>query len=308
MLDIAFQRGDYLTIKNKHYRSWIEKFIIEEVEGDTGNSGDITSNAIIRHKKNIEALVFSRENGILAGIEEVKLLYHKNNIKVKQLIKDGDVLKKESVILRLFGSPKNLLRIERSALDLIQRMSGIATLTYNIKKKIKNKIGIAPTRKTQWRYLDKKAVFVGGGYTHRLALWDSIIVKDNHLLVLKKEGVKNTILEALKRSFKKTSSTRFIEIEVRNTVEAIKAATIFSEYPKKNKPFILMLDNMQPAVVTKTLKELRHRNLLDNVLIEVSGGITPFNIHKYIIRGVDIFSMGYLTHSSTALNIKQKII
>ncbi len=306
----AFQRGHLLNLENPIYKAWIEKFIVDETRGDIGQKGDITSNAVMINGKNLKAMVRTREPGIIAGLEETIFLYKKNNINVKQIRKDGDIIKKGDVILELSGNEKDLLRIERSALDLIQRMSGIATLTYNILKTIKNKTAIAPTRKTQWRYLDKKAVFVGSGLTHRLALWESILIKDNHLKALKREDMTDPIKTSLERAWKNKSKANFIEIEVTTTKQAIKAATIFRELKthSNNKPCLIMLDNMPPKKIIETIKKLKKLNLYNHILIEASGGITPKNIKKYSKTGIDVISMGYLTHSSHALDIKQYIL
>ena len=218
-LNKAFQRGHLLTLKTKFYRNWINKFIVDETKGDIG-LGDITSNSVLKNGKKIKAIIYSRSDGIVAGIEEVFLLLKNYKIKMKQLKKDGDKIKKGSEILLLEGNEKNILKLERSMLDVLSRMSGIATLTNDLTKK--TKVAIAPTRKTQWRYLDKKAVYIGGGLTHRLALWESILIKDNHLLGIKKEEVNDIIGTALQRAWKKRKKGIFLEIEVTNQKQAIK--------------------------------------------------------------------------------------
>ena len=306
----AFQRGHLLNLKNLTYKSWIDKFIVDETKGDVGKKGDITSNAVIKEGKNLNAIVKTREEGVVAGLEETIFLYRKNGIKIKQIKKDGDLIKKGDLLLELSGNEKDLLRIERSALDLIQRMSGIATMTYDVLKIVKEKVAIAPTRKTQWRYLDKKAVFVGGGLTHRLALWESILIKDNHLKALKREGVKWPIKISLERAWKNRKKANFIEIEVTNAKEAIEAAKIFKELKGKGngKPCLIMLDNMPPKKIVDTIKKLKKMGLYNHALIEASGGIDPNSIKKYSNTGIDVISMGYLTHSSHALDIKQHIL
>jgi nicotinate-nucleotide pyrophosphorylase (carboxylating) len=304
----AFQRGHLLTLKNPTYKNWIEKFIVDETKGDIGKKGDITSNSVLKNNNTLRAIVKSREKGIIAGLEETIFLYKKNNIKVKQLKKDGETIRKGEIILLLEGKEKDLLKIERSALDLIQRMSGIATLTNNIIRSIKNKTMLAPTRKTQWRYLDKKAVYIGKGLTHRLALWESILIKDNHLKAIKRENVKDIIEMSIERAWKKRKLANFIEIEVTTQEEAIKAALRFKQIANKSKPCLIMLDNMQPNMIKSIIRILKKENLYNHILIEASGRITPRNIKKYSRTGVDVISMGYLTHSSHALDIKQHIL
>jgi len=303
-LNKAFQRGHLLNVKNKFYRGWIQKFIVDETKGDIG-SGDITSNSVLKNGRKVEALVYSRSKGTIAGLEEVSLLLKESKLKIKRLKKDGDKVKKNTKLMILEGNEKDILKLERSTLDIISRMSGIASLTDELISKTKRKVGIAPTRKTQWRYLDKKAVFVGGGLTHRLALWESILIKDNHLAALRKEKVNDVISTALERAFK-SKKGNFVEIEVTNEKEAIIAAENFKKLKFKN-PCLILLDNMKPNLIKKIIKQLKGRKLYDYCLFEASGGINPDNIAEYSLTGVDVISLGYLTTASHALDIKLKI-
>ncbi len=300
----AFQRGHLLTVRNRHYRSWIEKFIVDETKGDIG-TGDITSNAVIKKNQKAQAIIYTREPGIVAGLEESSFLYRHHKIKVRQLKKDGQHMKKGDQLMILEGTEKDLLKMERSGLDIIQRMSGIATLTNSLIKKIHNRIAIAPTRKTHWRYMDKKAVYLGGGLTHRLALWESVLIKDNHLAALKREGVKEIIPTALDRAAEQEQGL-FLELEVQNKQDAVKAADKFKEL-NLHKPCLVMLDNFSPERIKETIKELKKRGTYDYSLIEISGGITPESIVSYSKTGADVISLGYLTKSSRSLDVKQRI-
>lgn len=304
VLNRAYQRGHLLSLKNKWYCDWIKKFIVGETKGDIGK-GDITSESVLRNGK-VEAVVYSRSNGVVAGIEEISLLLRNSKIKIKLLKKDGNKIKKGSKILLLEGNEKDILKLERSVLDILSRMSGIATLTNSLVGGCK--VGIAPTRKTQWRYLDKKAVYVGGGLTHRLALWESILIKDNHLVALRREGVSDVIGVSLERAWKHKDKGNFVEIEVTNEKEALIAAKKFKELRELGYPRIIMLDNIKPKVIKKIIKRLKKENLYNDVLIEASGGITPDKVKSYSETGVDVISLGYLTKSSKALDIKLKIL
>ncbi|MBU0615398.1 MAG: carboxylating nicotinate-nucleotide diphosphorylase [Nanoarchaeota archaeon] len=306
----AYQRGHLLNLDNPMYLSWIKQFIVEEIKGDVGSKGDITSNAVLIKDPLTNALIYSREHGIVSGIEEVMYLYQNNNVKVIAQKKDGDRIRPNEAILNLKGKEKDLLRVERSALDILQRMSGIATLTSQLISHVKGKVAIAPTRKTQWRYLDKKAVFSGGGLTHRLALWESILIKDNHLKAVQKENAKDPITECLQRAWKHKKNANFIEIEVQSMQDAIKAATVFLHLQEisNHTPCIIMLDNMSPKETRKAVKELKRKDLYNHILLEASGKIRPNNILSYANTDVDVLSLGYLTHSSRALDIKQKIL
>ncbi len=309
LLNKAFQRGLLLNVKNKFYRDWINKFIIDETKGDIGIKGDITSNNVLKGGK-VKAVIYSRSEGIVAGIEEISLLLNESNIKIKQLKKDGDKIKKGSRLLLLEGSEKELLKLERAILDVLSRMSGIATLTNDLIRKIGNKVPIASTRKIEWRYLDKKAVFIGGGLTHRLALWESILIKDNHLAAIQREEIRDYIGVALERAWRNKNKAIFIEIETSNLKEALAAAEKFKELKDKNNnyPCFVMLDNMKADEIKKIIKELKKRRLFDYVLLEASGGILPENIKEYASTGVDVLSLGYLTTSPKSLDMKLRIL
>lgn len=310
LLDKAFNRGHLLTVKNKFYSDWIKRFIIDETKADIGTKGDITSDAVLKDGKKVKAVIYSRSNGIVAGMEEVSLLLKESKIKIKRLKKDGDKIKKGTKLILLEGNEKSLLKSERPILDVLSRMSGIATLTDGLVRKIGNKVPISSTRKIEWRYLDKKAVYVGGGLTHRLALWESILIKDNHLDTLRKENIKDVIGTALERAWKKRKKSVFIEIETKNGKEAIKAFEKFKELKREgnNFPCLVMLDNMKVDEIKKIIKKLKNKKLFDYALIESSGGINPNNIKDYANSGVDVLSLGYLTTSQRSLDIKLRVV
>jgi nicotinate-nucleotide pyrophosphorylase (carboxylating) len=182
-------------------------------------------------------------------------------------------------------------------------MSGIATET----KRLSNLIGdhetkIASTRKTLWRYLDKKAVYLGGGLTHRLGLWDSILIKDNHLQALRARGESKPVQKALTKAAKFAGRVDFIEIEVANQEEAWAAAKKFKQL-RLRKPCIIMLDNWTSTAIAQMIEKLRKTKLYDYVLLEASGNITPENIKEYAKTGIDVISLGYLTHSARILDM-----
>ena len=189
----------------------------------------------------------------------------------------------------------------------MQRMSGIATETRHLVDLLRDhKTRIAATRKTNWRYLDKKAVFLGGGLTHRFGLWDSILIKDNHLEALKCDGIKNPVEKAITLVSQFVDKVGFIEIETTGQDDAIRAARKFKQL-KLKKPCITMLDNVTPNEIEQIIKKLKSKNLYDYVLLEASGNITPENIIEYAKTGVDVLSMGYLTHSAKIFDISLEI-
>lgn len=282
----------------------MESIFNNALKFDLGLNGDITTNALIGHDRNVKAKIIAKESGIIAGIEELKWLLNRNFIGLKLSIykKDGGRLKKGDKILDLEGSAKTILMLERTVLNFLQRFSGIATLTQKYVKSVPKNVLVCPTRKTLWGALDKKACIIGGGGSHRINLNDAILIKDNHVEILATD-IEN-IASNLKRNRNKG---RFIEIEVSSMKMAIKVAEVFSSY-SFGVPVIIMFDNMTPIKIRRTLDVLKRRGYYKGYLFEASGGITLKNIKKFAKSGVDIISVGALTHSVPGLNISMNFI
>ena len=265
------------------------KFMLKEDEG----FGDITSNALIPEDKTFYAKLVSKDDGILAGIEVIKGMFEEYGIDILSSMDDGDKIKKGDILLELEGNARKILLLERTALNLLMRMSGVATKTNRIVKsvnEINDKIRVAGTRKTApaLQKFDKMAISIGGGDPHRSALDDMVLIKDNHIAVV------GSVEEALKRAKKNVSFSKKIEIEVENADDAVIAA--------KNGADIIMFDNMSPNEAQDTLDILIENGLRENVLIEISGGITEDNILDYAPLDADIISLGSLTHQASSLN------
>ncbi len=307
LLNRAYMRNEKLNLNDFDYKMNLRIFTIEAIKQDIGK-GDITTNSVLEKNEKRKAHLIAKTDGFVAGIEEAIWFYGQFDIKAKSLKNDGDEIKKNDVILELEGKEFDLLKTERTGLNLLQRMSGIATLTHEVVEKASPML-VAATRKAHWGFLDNKAVAVGGGLTHRLGLWESILIKENHLESLSKEFDSNVFEEAIKRAWKNKEKSNFIEIEVKNKEQAVKAAAIFKKYNSdKDYPCIIMLDNFLPEDAKKTVGLLKEKELYDYVLIEASGGIKPENITKYRYSEVDVVSLGYLTHSPNSLDITQLII
>jgi len=302
LVEQAYQRGKELNLKNKKYLSWLEKFFDQEYKEDVG-SGDITSEAILIRSKHGKAVLKAKQSGIIAGVEEASWFYERHGLKVKICARDAKEALEGNTILEVYGRRRDILATERIGLNVLQRMSGIATETRYLVDLLRGyKTRIAATRKTQLRYLDKKAVFLGGGLTHRLGLWDSILVKDNHLQALKNNGVKNHVEKAIAMASMFVDKVGFIEIETKNQDDAVRAARKFKRL-KLKKPCIIMLDNVSPMEIEQIMEKLRNENLYDHVLLEASGNITRKNIREYAKTGIDVASLGYLTHSAKAFDM-----
>ena len=260
---------------------------------------DITSNALIPKGLETEGIIIARENGIVAGIDVTADLL--NEFKIKPSIKkhDGDTVKVNDIIMEIKGDARTVLSLERTVLNFLMRMSGIATLTFNTIQKIRevNKnIILAGTRKTTpgLQIFEKNAVKMGGGDTHRFRLDDCVLIKDNHIAIV------GSIEEAVVMAKNNVSFTKKIEIEVENKKGAIDAAKAGAD--------IIMLDNMNPGEIENVISALESQNLRANVLIEVSGGIKPENIVEYAKTNADIISTGFITHSARSLDLSLDII
>ena len=261
--------------------------------------GDITTSALIANHVTAKAYIIADEAGIISGLEEANLFLKELGVEVKQLLKDGDKVTPRSVIMELQGPAKSILMGERVILNLLMRMSGIATMTSKAvenAKAVNPRIIVAGTRKTMplLRWFDKKAIKIGSGDTHRWRLDDCVLIKDNHLALV------GDVKQAVRRAIKAVSFSKKIEIEVQNPEDAVIAARAGAD--------IVMLDNMSLKNISGTIKLLRDEGLRDKILIEASGGITLENAAEYAKTGVDIISMGCLTHSVKALNLKLKIL
>ena len=271
----------------------IIKYMLEEDEG----FGDITSEAVVNEDKIVEAHIISKDEGILAGIDIIKEMFESKNIQVTFNLKDGNKITKNDLLMSLKGDARTILLLERSALNLFMRMSGVASsANYHVNLVKDYDVIVAGTRKTSPAIgkFDKQALKIGGADTHRFSLDDMVLIKDNHIASV------GTPLETLLKAKENVSFSKKIEIEV----ESLKDAILCVE----NGADIVMLDNMTPDEVKEVLDELIKLNIRSNSLIEVSGGINNKNIVDYAKLGVDIISLGALTHSSRSLNFSLKIM
>ena len=267
----------------------IIRYMLREDEG----FGDITSNSLIPENKIFYAKLISKDDGILAGIEIIKEMFMEYGIKILSSKNDGDEISKGDVLLEVEGNARKILLLERTALNLLMRMSGVATVTNRIVTKVNAvnpKIRVAGTRKTApaLQKFDKLAIAIGGGDPHRSALDDMVLIKDNHIAVV------GSVKEALELAKSNVSFSKKIEIEVESVEDAVIAC--------ENGADIVMFDNMSPEEAKITLDALEEKDLRKDVLIEISGGITEENILDYAPLDVDIISLGSITHQASSLN------
>ncbi|MBO6123817.1 MAG: carboxylating nicotinate-nucleotide diphosphorylase [Methanobrevibacter sp.] len=270
----------------------IIRYMLDEDEG----FGDITSNAVVEEGKIVNAYIISKDEGILAGINVISDLFEEYGVKVKFWLAEASRITEGDLLLALEGDARTILLLERTALNLLMRMSGVATAAHHYVNLVNNSnVRVAGTRKTSPAIgkFDKYALKVGGADTHRFSLDDMVLIKDNHIAAC------GNPLEALLKAKENTSFSKKIEIEVETLDDAIDCV--------KNGADIVMLDNMNASEVKEVIDKLNELDIRQNSLIEVSGGITQDNISEYVDLGVDIISIGALTHSSRSLNFSLKI-
>jgi nicotinate-nucleotide pyrophosphorylase (carboxylating) len=271
---------------------------LKQILADDIGQGDVTAAVVIPANLNVKAEVIAKEEGVVAGIEEGTFLMEYLGLTVKAKVADGEKIKNKQVLMQISGDAQTILSGERTMLNLLSRMSGIATKTRRLLEKLEKanaKTKIAATRKSApgLLYFDKKAVVVGGGDSHRLHLDDMILIKDNHLAIV------GSIEEAVKRAKANGSFTKKIEIEVTTAEDALKAAKAGAD--------VVMLDNFSPKQAKSAVEALSEAGF-GKVLLEVSGGITGENILEFASAEIDVISMGELTHSVKALDISLKIM
>ncbi len=279
----------------KNLGDFLDK-IIEYMLAEDEGFGDITSNAVVEEGKIVSAYIKSKDEGILAGIDVIRDLFEEFGVNVSFWLKDGTEISHGDVLISFKGDARTILLLERTALNLLMRMSGVATAANHYVGLVKDfDVRVAGTRKTSPAIgkFDKYALKVGGADPHRFSLDDMVLIKDNHIATCASP------LEALLKAKANTSFSKKIEIEVESLEDAIDCV--------KNGADIVMLDNMNPDEVKEVLDELEELNIRQNSLIEVSGGITDETIVDYASLGVDIISIGALTHSSRSLNFSLKI-
>lgn len=276
---------------------YLDRFISQAIAEDIG-PGDHSSNCSIPEIAKGKMQLLVKENGILAGVNVAKRIFEKvdPNIKVNLLLKDGDLISPGDVAFTIEGPIRGMLSGERLALNLMQRMSGIATLTHNYVSIIAHtRTRLLDTRKTtpNLRPFEKYAVTVGGGMNHRMGLYDMIMLKDNHVDFA--GGVKQAI-EKAQRYLQENDLDIPIEIETRNLEE-------LSQVLEVGRVQRVMFDNYS---VEKTIKAVAMVN--GSLETESSGGINEKTIRAYAETGVDFVSVGALTHSVNSLDLSLKAV
>lgn len=235
---------------------------------------------------------------MVAGLEEARTIFDICKCESNALVKDGDTVKNGRRVMKIKGNTKSILKAERTALNLIMRMSGIATDTkkfVDIVRTVSNDIKITGTRKTApgLRFFDKKSIVLGGGYAHRNSLDEMILIKDNH------HAVTSSIRRSILKAKLKAGKNIMIECEVSDTKSSLEAI--------KSGADIIMLDNFSPQEAQKTISYLKRSGLREKILVEISGGVNISNIKDYATALPDMISVGSLTHSSKSIDFSMEI-
>ncbi|WP_448584164.1 carboxylating nicotinate-nucleotide diphosphorylase [Thermocrinis sp.] len=269
----------------------VDKILLSFLEEDIG-FGDITTEGVYRGER-AKAIFLAKEKGVCAGLPfSIRIFQLLGEVRVIKAWEEGKEFQEGDVLLELEGSAQVLLKGERTALNLFQRLSGIAFLTKEFVKRLQGtKTRLLDTRKTTpgLRYFEKYAVKVGGGSNHRFALYDMVLIKDNH------KRIAGGIGEAIRRVKEKVGPAYRIEVEVESLEELEEVLSWNVD--------IVMLDNFSPQMVRDAIKVIKGR-----AKVEVSGNITLENIRDYAIEGVDYISTGAITHSARWLDVSMRIL
>lgn len=274
-----------------HLNQIIKRALAEDIK-----KGDITTKAIISHRVKTTGKFLVKADGVIAGLKIAKKVFGiiDPDLKFREKIKDGTEVEKGNVVAEIEGKASSILTAERTALNFLQRMSAIATLTHQFVKEIEHtRAKILDTRKTVpgLRLLDKEAVRLGGGKNHRIGLFDMFLIKDNHIAVA---GSITDAVNACRKYQKKKKSSFKIEVETKNLIEVEEAL--------KCKADIIMLDNFNIDLMKEAVKLIN-----DKCLVEASGNVNLGNVKAIAETGVDFISVGALTHSVKALDISLEV-
>ena len=286
-----FPRGSEL---NPYVREKIRQMLCEDL-----GFGDLTTEVLVDPRTVVRARIVSNEEGILAGIPEASLAFKEMGVRILSSKQDGEPLRPGEVVMEVEGPAQGVLKAERVSLNLLMRMSGVATAARMMVEKAKRvapDVRVAATRKTLplLTYFDKRAVMVGGGDPHRWRLDDAVLVKKDHLRLV------DSVEEAVRRVRRGVSFTRKVEVEVTSAEEALAAARAGAD--------VIMLDNVPPSEVRRAVEELKREGLRERVILEVSGGITPENLEEYARAGADVLSSSYMTFRSLAVDMRLEIV
>ncbi len=271
----------------------LKRFLEEDVR-----SGDLTTNVTIPEDKTALATIYAREKAILAGIKETEAIAYLTGLTYEVLAFEGNWVDPGTPVMRLRGRARTLLTVERLVLNIIQRMSGIATKTYRMVSaahEVNPKVRVACTRKTTpgFRFFEKRAVVIGGGDPHRYALDDMVLIKNNHITAA------GGVYEAVTAAKEAVSFSKKISCEARTLQEVEDAIEAGAD--------IVLLDNFSPKDLGGVVEVLKSKGVRERVILEASGGIDEENVKQYAKNGIDVISSGSLTHSYDSIDFNMRL-
>ncbi len=296
------------SLKGNDMDKKIDEIVRAALEEDIG-SGDITSESVLDGTLLVEADIISREKGVVCGMDIIHRVFDAVDpgLKFRNVVSDGDLIEPGQRIASVGGRAHSVLKAERTVLNFLGLLSGVATRTREMVDLVSGTgVKIYDTRKTipLLRELQKYAVTVGGGFNHRRGLWDMVLIKDNHIKAfgaqtkgLIREGV---IKGTISRARGAVPGNIRVEIEVETLEEC--------GWALEGKPDVIMLDNMSPGMIAEAVALRKDRGLEEKVLFEVSGGITKDNIRDYASTGADIISTGSITASIKPIDFSLEIV
>lgn len=275
------------------------KALLNFLREDIGR-GDITSNSVLKPNLLASSTILCKdsEQAVVAGLREVGIVFDLCKCSCTALVDEGSMVSRGNEVMRIKGRARDILKAERTALNLLMRMSGIATETkkfVEVVKKISKDIEIAGTRKTApgLRSFDKKAIKIGGGRTHRNSLDEMVLIKDNHLVLT------GSIGESISSAKKLVGNNIKVECEVTDLQSAIEAINFGAD--------VIMLDNFSPQEVENATRVLKELGLRQKCLLEISGGISLANVSQFAKSNPDIISVGSLTHSAKSVDFSLEV-
>ena len=275
------------------------KVLLNFLREDIGR-GDITSNSVLKPNLLASSTILCKdsEQAVVAGLREVGIIFDLCKCSCTALVDEGSMVSHGNEVMRIKGRARDILKAERTALNLLMRMSGIATETkkfVEVVKKISKDIEIAGTRKTApgLRSFDKKAIKIGGGRTHRNSLEEMVLIKDNHLVLT------GSIRESISSAKKLVGNNIKVECEVTDLQSAIEAINFGAD--------VIMLDNFSPNEVENATRVLKELGLRQKCLLEISGGISLANVSQFAKSNPDIISVGSLTHSAKSVDFSLEV-
>lgn len=307
---------NFVSVDSAGYKQWVFRYTFLELEKDLGTKGDITTDGVFHERQEAQSRVIAKSEGVFAGLNEIKYFLMdadpafkpsiRGELNVDFKLSDGDKFSTGDELLTIEGDVRDILRVERVVMNLLTRMSSVATFTAEVVDLVEEyDVMIAPTRKTLWGLLDKRAVVIGGGGTHRINLADAILIKENHLNLFNRD-----FRRVLDNVVSVGAESRFVEIEVENVEEAVEAGRVLSEMISEKKIRsigVILLDNMSPLDVSKALSRVKEEGIYDDLLFEASGGICADNVVEYAKTGIDIISMGCLTAGVKTVDLSMKV-